>query len=180
MRLYHGSDVAITHPEVALNSGFADLGRGFYLTDDEDAARRRARSRARRNGAAQGVVSVFEFDEASVPWVCWGAQAPSLDADACAGPFGLRFDADPAGIAAWVAYIKACRAGHAQVGELGFPAVVRGWIATEEVEMVCAGYATPQDLAELVDPSELIVQYCFADQSVVDAHLRFVGSVVVA
>ena len=180
MRLYHGSDVAIMHPEITLNSGFADLGRGFYLTDDEDAARRRARSRARRNGVAQGVVSVFEFDEECISWVCWGAQLLTPAAGAYAGPFGLRFDADPAGIAAWVAYIKACRAGHAQVGELGFPAVVRGWIATEEVEMVCAGYATPQDLAELVDPAELIVQYCLADQVTIDAHLHFVETVVVA
>ena len=180
MRLYHGSDVAIPHPEVSRNSGFADLGRGFYLTDDADAARRRAHTRARRNGVAQGMVSVFEFDEECITWACWGAQPPTPVTDACAGPFGLRFDASPAGIAAWVAYIKACRTGHAQVEGLGTPAVVCGWIATEEVEMVCAGYATPQDLAGLIDPSELIVQYCFADQMVVDAHLCFVESIIVA
>lgn len=143
MRLYHGSDVAITHPEIARNSGFADLGRGFYLTDDAEAAQRRAHTRARRNGVAEGVVSVFDFDEGCVPWVCWGAQPSSLVSATSIGPFGLCFDASPAGIAAWITYIKACRAGYTQIEGLGIPAVARAWIATEEVEMVSAGYATP-------------------------------------
>ncbi len=46
LRLYHGSNVSIERPEVTLNTGFADLGHGFYLTDDRAAAERRAVSRA--------------------------------------------------------------------------------------------------------------------------------------
>ena len=172
IRLYHGSDVAIEHPDVARNTGFADLGTGFYLTDDHEAARRRAKSRARWTGAPTGVVSVFELDTAGLPWVLWGSEAPEPSAD-LHEPFGLRFDATPAGIAAWANYIAACRKGTTTAPGVGEPAVVRAWIATEELEMVYAGFATAEELAELVDPSELIVQYCLRDQDVLDRTLTF-------
>ena len=48
--LFHGSNVAIERPQVSLNTGFADLGRGFYLTDDREVAVSRARMRARGGG----------------------------------------------------------------------------------------------------------------------------------
>lgn len=176
MRLYHGSDVAIAHPDVTRNIGFADLGQGFYLTDDHAATQGRARTRARRTGAPQGVVSVFELDEAQLPWAVWGAAAPELPAGTHDSPFGLRFDATPQGIAAWASYIVACRKGNVAVPGLGEPAVVRAWIATEEVEMLYAGFATPEDLAELLDPTALVVQYCLRDQAVLDRILTFVES----
>lgn len=174
--LYHGSDTPIEHPDVSLNTGFSDLGRGFYLTDDRDAARRRALTRARRTGAAAGVVSVFELDEASVPWVSIGAGAIPASIE---GPFGLRFDADAAGLVAWISYIKACRRGKTAVGNLGEPAIVRAWIATEEVEMVCSGLATADDLVPYLDVSELLVQYCLRDQAFVDEHLSFAEAEIV-
>ncbi len=40
--LYHGSSSVVAHPEAARNAGFSDLGRGFYLTDDREAAAGRA------------------------------------------------------------------------------------------------------------------------------------------
>lgn len=43
MLLYHGSNVAIDRPLVRLNAGFADLGQGFYCTDDPAVAESRAR-----------------------------------------------------------------------------------------------------------------------------------------
>ena len=174
MRLYHGSDMAIEHPDVTRNTGFADLGQGFYLTDDHTAAQGRARTRARRTGAPQGVVSVFELDEAQLPWAVWGADAPELPAGTHDGPFGLRFDATAQGIAAWASYIVACRKGNVAVPGLGEPVVVRAWIATEEVEMLYAGFATADDLAELLDPTALVVQYCLRDQAVLDCVLSFV------
>ena len=179
MRLYHGSVVAIAHPDVTRNTGFADLGQGFYLTDDHTAAQGRARTRARRTGAPQGVVSVFELDEAQLPWAVWGADAPELPANTHDSPFGLRFDATPQGIAAWASYIVACRKGNVAVPGLGEPAIVRAWIATEEVEMLYAGFATPEDLAELLDPHDLVVQYCLRNQALLDCALAFVGTELV-
>ena len=171
MRLYHGSDIEVRKPIIAYNTGFADLGQGFYLTDNRNVACQRARSRARRLGKCAGVVSVFEFDEGCVPWACWGARGPSLRTPDGDVPFGLCFDEGREGIAAWVSYIRACRRG-----QTGDPAVVRAWIATEEVEMACAGFATAEDLVEFIDPRQLVTQFCFADQGIIDGHLSFVGA----
>ena len=77
MLLYHGSNAAIERPDVSRNTGFADLGQSFYLTDDHDVARRRAASRARRAGG-EPVVSAFELDESCVPWAMWGVGQPTL------------------------------------------------------------------------------------------------------
>ena len=170
LRLYHGSDAAIEHPDVSLNTGFADLGRGFYLTDNHDAARRRALTRARRTSAAAGVVSTFTLEMESLPWVSMGAnELPTF----VQHPFGLCFDDDSAGLTTWVSYIEACRKGKTAVAGLGDPAVVRAWIATEEVEMVCSGLAAAEDLVPYLDVSELLVQYCLRDQAFVDEHLVF-------
>lgn len=173
MRLYHGSDVAITRPLIALNEGFADLGRGFYLTDDERLARQRAVMRARQTGGV-ATVSVFELDERCVPWASWGQDAPVLPAEDADQPFGLRFDETEAGIVAWANYIKACRAGRTEVPRLGSPAIVRAWLATMEIEMVCVDFATAEEIARTLDPAMLGVQYCLTDQDVIDRHLAFV------
>ena len=167
--LYHGSDTAIEHPDVSRNTGFSDLGQGFYLTDDHDAARRRARSRAHRTGSPTGVISVFELDETCVEWV-----SPSDARSLCRQPFGLRFDETEDGLTSWIEYIKDCRQGKTAVGTWGEPAIVRAWIATEEIEMACAGFVAAEELAGLISADELIVQYCLRDQHVVDEHLRFV------
>ena len=174
--LYHGSDTPIEHPDVSLNTGFSDLGRGFYLTDDRDAARRRALTRARRTGVATGVVSVFALEVESLPWVSMGARElpPSIRQ-----PFGLRFDDDSAGLTAWISYIQACRKGKTAIAGLGDPAVVHAWIATEEVELVCSGLATADDLVPYLDVSELLVQYCLRDQAFVDEHLSFAEAEIV-
>lgn len=174
VRLYHGSNVTIEQPDVSFNTGFADLGKGFYLTDDHGAAQRRAASRARRTGEGTATVSVFDLDEACVPWVMWGAESPALPSGAPEGPFGLYFESSPAGVVAWANYIKACRRGATEVPGLGAPAIVRAWIATEEVEMVYSGMVPAEALAEFMDPAELIVQYCLLDQDVIARALTFV------
>ena len=168
IRLYHGSNMAIEQPRVALNTGFADLGKGFYLTDDCDAARGRAKKRARVVGGT-ATVSIFELDESKVPWIVWGEGDPVIDGVTAA--FGLRFEESPAGYAAWARYIKSCRAGTTEVPGIGSPVIVRAWIATMEVEMVCTGFLDADDFAQVVEPEELIVQYCILDQDVLDGCL---------
>ena len=178
MRLYHGSNIAIDHPDISFNKGFADLGQGFYLTDDHDAAVSRACSRARVEGSAHGAVSVFEFDDGVVPWAVWDTELlapPSHEASAPA-PFGLRFERNRAGITAWANYIKSCRKGRSSLESFGEPAVTHAWIATEEVEMVCSGFAPAEALAEFIDPDDLVVQYCFRDQQLIDRALKFLYS----
>ncbi len=174
MRLFHGSDVAIPQPEASRGTGFADLGHGFYLTDDYAVAQSRARTRARHEGAPAGVVSVFELEEDCVSWATWGTDGlAAADVDASA-PFGLRFELSERGLAAWMRYIKACRANKTDVEGLGTPAIVRAWIATEEVEMACSGLIEAEELAPLMDADELVVQYCVLSQDLINAHLSFV------
>lgn len=176
MKLYHGSDTAIEQPDVSFNKGFSDLGQGFYLTDDHDVAVARARSRARVTGTAEGVVSVFEFDESSIDWAAWGEEGSAFPAGLPHDeqtPFGLKFAADQAGVIAWIGYIKSCRAGQTSAPGLGEPAITSAWIATEEVEMACSGLVSAEDLAEFIDPADLVVQYCFRNQDTLDRLLTF-------
>ncbi|ACV22745.1 Uncharacterised protein [Slackia heliotrinireducens] len=173
MYLYHGSSQAIEHPIAAMNSGYSDLGRGFYLTDDADAAAGRAASRARIDGVPEGVVSRYRFDEGCVPWIhAGGAEADAASHD---GPFGLRFEPTVEGFRAWLAYIAACRKGETAWGSAGEPAVVRAWIANDIVEMVSSGMVSAGELAEYIEPGELVVQYCLRDQSLIDTSLVFDG-----
>ena len=165
IRLYHGSNLTIEQPRVALNTGFADLGKGFYLTDNHDAARSRAKKRAKDVGGT-ATVSIFELDESKLPWLTWGEGDPV--ADGVIAAFGLRFEESLAGYAAWARYIKSCRVGKTEVPGIGSPAIVRAWIATMEVEMVCSGFLDADDFAQVVEPEELIVQYCVLDQNVLD------------
>lgn len=167
VRLYHGSDVTIRRPDLNHNTGFADLGKGFYLTDDYEAAESRARARARRQGSARGVVSTYDFDEGRVPWVVVGSAKDQLT-ELGKTRFGLRFAPTTEGLAAWVRYIGQCRKGVTEVPGVGRPAAVRAWIATEEVEMACAGYVSPEDVAAAIDPAELVVQYCILNQSLIE------------
>lgn len=176
IRLFHGSDVAIEHPDVSRNVGFADLGTGFYLTDDHDAALQRAKTRAHRLGAPAGVVSAFELDEGSVAWVKWGERGIEVPEGGVSGLFGLRFEESPQGLAAWIDYIRACRRGATALEGLGAPAIVRAWIATEEVEMVCSGLVDAQTVAPLLDADALVVQYCLLDQGLTDSALAYMGS----
>ena len=176
-KLYHGSDCVVERPDVSRNTGFADLGRGFYLTDDLDAAAGRARSRARVMGVPAGVVSAYEFDEEAIPWVTWGKDGPVMQDGSTwtAGlPFSLRFARDEGGFAAWMRYIRMCRRGECDVPGFGEPAAVRAWIATDEVEMACSGFVPAEELAPFVDPGELVVQYCLRDQALVDRALHFI------
>ncbi|MBR3226131.1 MAG: DUF3990 domain-containing protein [Atopobiaceae bacterium] len=174
IRLYHGSDRTIRKPDLTHNTGFADLGKGFYLTDDLEAAQKRAASRARREGSEREVVSAYDFNQGAVPWTCVGKKKSEPREVECSR-FGLRFATTKEGLAAWVSYIEQCRKGKTEVDGLGTPAVVRAWIATEEVEMACAGYVSAEDVAAAIDPADLVVQYCLLDQELIKEALTYVS-----
>ena len=54
--LYHGSNICVESPELFRNRGYSDVGDGFYLTDDIDAAQKWAN---RKGGESR--VSVYEL-----------------------------------------------------------------------------------------------------------------------
>jgi hypothetical protein len=59
--LYHGSTVPVERVDVTKGAVKKDFGRGFYTTADVDQAERFARLKARREGLAEGHVSVFRL-----------------------------------------------------------------------------------------------------------------------
>jgi hypothetical protein len=62
VRLYHGSNIAVTEPRLIVQTRGLDFGAGFYLTTSETQARRFSEIvvNRRQNGAA--TVSVYDFD----------------------------------------------------------------------------------------------------------------------
>ena len=67
MKLYHGSNIVVDHPEIAKGKPFKDFGQGFYLSDTIEQAKEMAERVVERYGAGQTpVVSTFEFDESTM------------------------------------------------------------------------------------------------------------------
>lgn len=62
MILYHGSNVTIEEIDLDRCRPNKDFGRGFYLTDIEDQAKRMAVRTSKRYGG-DPVVTAFEFDD---------------------------------------------------------------------------------------------------------------------
>ena len=62
MKLYHGSTVLVTTPEIRTGAFFLDFGVGFYTTTSYEQAERWAKIKMRREQSAIGYVSVYDFD----------------------------------------------------------------------------------------------------------------------
>lgn len=64
MRLYHGSNVTVTVPDLTKSKPYKDFGKGFYLSADKSQAMRMAEQKTLQLMMGEPVVSEFEFDEA--------------------------------------------------------------------------------------------------------------------
>lgn len=58
MKLFHGSNVAVTSPKILTNGFYKDFGFGFYCTNIEKQAKRWA-----MNKKKQHIVSVYQYKE---------------------------------------------------------------------------------------------------------------------
>ncbi len=63
MKVYHGSLVEVSSPEILRGEFVGDFGVGFYVTSSLDQARRFVKTKGRREDKYTGVVSVYELDE---------------------------------------------------------------------------------------------------------------------
>ena len=80
MILYHGSNIAVTQPQIIVSNRALDFGAGFYTTSSEEQAVRWAKLQALRRGKGTPTVSVYEFDDtkaADLAILCF----PSADVD---------------------------------------------------------------------------------------------------
>lgn len=67
MKLYHGSDVLVSQPDLSKGRPFKDFGQGFYLSSDLQQAEDMAMQKSNQsNGENPPVVSIFEFDESAM------------------------------------------------------------------------------------------------------------------
>ena len=64
MKLYHGSNVEVSVPDLAKSKPYKDFGQGFYLSADKDQAMRMAEQKTLQLLVGEPIVSAFEFDEA--------------------------------------------------------------------------------------------------------------------
>ena len=66
MKLYHGSDVLVTFPDLTKGKPFKDFGRGFYLSTDFAQAQAMAEQKSSQSPDGNPpIVSTFEFDESA-------------------------------------------------------------------------------------------------------------------
>ncbi|MCQ2226271.1 MAG: DUF3990 domain-containing protein [Paludibacteraceae bacterium] len=63
MKLYHGSNMRVTAPDLSFSKPFKDFGQGFYLSADEQQAKEQALSKVNQMKVGVPVVNEFLFDE---------------------------------------------------------------------------------------------------------------------
>jgi hypothetical protein len=62
LEVYHGSYIEIKEIDLSKARPGKDFGKGFYVTNDEESAKRMARRQGKWNNCGDGIVSKFEFD----------------------------------------------------------------------------------------------------------------------
>lgn len=157
MKLFHGSNVIVTTPDVDHSKGRVDFGRGFYVTPIFEQAVKWA-ERFKDSGQ-KAFISVYDFDEASLA--------------------GLRLLDFPEHSREWLDFIVECRLGN-DTGEYD---VVRGGVANDKVFDTCELYMRgliSMDVAierlKFVSPN---LQLCFKNNRVIKNTLFFSESIAI-
>lgn len=154
MILYHGSPVQVPKPDVFHSRKKLDFGAGFYTTSYRDQACRWADRFARRGKPA--ILNSYRFDETVL------TQARVL-----------RFDDydEP-----WLDFVTACRSG---IDTVDYDIIIGG-VANDRVFDTCTlyfeGLIRKEDALGRLAMEEPNVQYCFKEQSLIDASLLFLES----
>lgn len=63
MKLYHGSTVIVEQPRTLTDLRALDFGSGFYLTSNEEQARRWSKVVARRRRTTKSFLNIYELDD---------------------------------------------------------------------------------------------------------------------
>lgn len=63
MKLYHGSTVIVEQPRILTDLRALDFGSGFYLTPNEEQARRWSKVVARRRRTTKSFLNIYELDD---------------------------------------------------------------------------------------------------------------------
>ena len=155
MKLYHGSNVVVSAPDVDHSREKIDFGRGFYVTPVyEQAVKWVVRFKDVGRGA---FLSVYDFDETVMS--------------------GLKVLDFPDHSGEWLDFIVSCRIGN-DVGEYD---LVRGGVANDKVFDTCELYFrgliskdTAIDRLKFASPN---LQLCFKNNRVIRNTLLFSDSI---
>ena len=63
MKLYHGSNILVTQPDLSKSKPFKDFGKGFYLSPVLQQARQRAKQISTMLQTGNPIVSIFEWHQ---------------------------------------------------------------------------------------------------------------------
>lgn len=63
MKLYHGSTVIVEQPRILTDLRALDFGSGFYLTSNEEQARRWSKVVDRRRRTTKSFLNIYELDD---------------------------------------------------------------------------------------------------------------------
>jgi hypothetical protein len=159
MILYHGSYTIIEKPDLSFSRLKTDFGKGFYLTPLKEQAVNWSQRFLREQGLS--VVSVYEF---------------SLDPSD--NPHKeiriLEFDNHDL---KWLNFITACRLG--KPVDIDWDLIIGG-VANDKVfdtlQLYFDNLIRAEEAIGRLRYNKPNFQYCFKTQSIIDDHLRFIGS----
>ena len=145
MKLYHGSNVVVSAPDVNHSREKIDFGRGFYVTPVYEQAVKWAERFKDAGGGA--FLTVYDFDETVLP------ELKMLDFPDHSGD--------------WLDFIVSCRMGN-DVGEYD---VIRGGVANDKVfdtcELYFRGLITRDTAIERLKCTSPNLQLCFKNNRVI-------------
>lgn len=154
MRVYHTSNVVVSHPDVSHSRKHLDFGVGFYLTPLEEQARSYGQRFIRRGENA--IMNIFDLFDGM----------PSIRRKVFS-----TYDGE------WLDYITACRKGlpHQQYD------IIEGGIADDQifdtVDLYLQGLYTREQALDQLRWKKPNHQLCITSQPVLDTCLRFVASI---
>lgn len=156
MRLYHGSSVEVSCPDISFSRSDVDFGKGFYTTALKEQAERWC-ERFIRDGKP-GIVSLYELDEEAL------AQFEVKEFDSYSEE--------------WLDFVLSCRR---EMDESSYD-VVAGGVANDRVfntvELFFEGLIDKTEAIKRLRFEKPNHQMCFRTQEAIDECLQFVGSEV--
>lgn len=163
MKLYHGSDVAVSQPLAKVGRRDLDFGEGFYVTKLKKQAEEWAEVVAGRKGSkAQPTVSRYVFDR------------ERAEAD------GLRFKIFEEYNLEWLDYVVACRRGKPVWKHYD---IVEGGVANDNVidtvEDYEKGIITAEQALGQLRYKKVNHQICFISQKAIDGYLKYEKSIII-
>ena len=155
MILYHGSYVQVSKPDLSFSRKELDFGTGFYTTSIKEQAEKWSLKFKKRH--EQSMISTYEFDEKIIDKIR-----------------ALKFNSYSE---EWLDFVVLCRMGKNL--EENYDLIIGG-IANDDVfntlQLFLDKLIPKQETLKRLQYEKPNIQYCFKNQSIIDAHLHFTGS----